>query len=97
MPKRLTISAHLPRRPCLLSWRAWRPPRSLPERQLSGSRACPTPIGTLGLIGSPNGLRELRWSCDGIRTAFDLPLDLGGGLDLKRRLLDHEAAQLRLL
>ena len=153
-----------------------------------GSRACPTPIGTLGLIGSPNGLRELRWSCDGldpddscealdeaarqladyfdgVRKAFDLPLDLvgtpfqlkawralaeipygttvsyaeqarrighptavravgaangrnpvaivlpchrivgsdgsltgfGGGLDLKRRLLDHEAAQLRLL
>lgn len=65
------------------------------------ARACTTPIGTLGLVGSNAGLREVRWSCDGldlggsssvldeaarqlddyftgIRTSFDLPLDLVG-------------------
>lgn len=65
------------------------------------ARACETPIGTLGLIGSNAGLREIRWTCDGLhagescgvldetarqlagyfagtRTAFDLPLDLVG-------------------
>jgi methylated-DNA-[protein]-cysteine S-methyltransferase len=152
------------------------------------ARACPTPIGALGLVGSSRGLRELHWSCDGLdldgpcdvldeaaeqladyfagtRTSFSVPFDLvgtpfqlkawfaladipygttvsyaeqarrigrptavravgaangrnpvaiflpchriigsdgsltgfGGGLDVKRRLLEHEAAQLRLL
>ena len=152
------------------------------------ARACPTPIGTFALVGSPRGLRELRWSCDGLdvdrscdvldeaarqlgdyfagtRRSFTVPLDLvgtpfqlrawraladipygttvsyaeqarrighptavravgaangrnpvaiilpchriigsdgsltgfGGGLERKRHLLEHEAAQLRLL
>lgn len=65
------------------------------------SRACSLPIGTLGLVGSEAGLRELRWSCDGLdpddscdvldeaarqlagyfageRASFDVPLDLVG-------------------
>jgi methylated-DNA-[protein]-cysteine S-methyltransferase len=65
------------------------------------ARACETPIGTLGLVGSNAGLREISWSCDGLHlgdscgvldetarqltayfagtlTAFDLPLDLIG-------------------
>lgn len=65
------------------------------------ARACETPIGTLGLVGSNAGLREIHWSCDGLdlgrscsvleetarqlddyfagaRTAFELPLDLVG-------------------
>ena len=46
------------------------------------ARACPTPIGTFGLIGSSRGLRELSWSCDG--------LDLDGSCDV----LDKAAQQL---
>jgi methylated-DNA-[protein]-cysteine S-methyltransferase len=65
------------------------------------ARACDTPVGTLGLVGSNAGLREIRWTCDGLhlgescgvldetarqltdyfageRTAFELPLDLVG-------------------
>jgi methylated-DNA-[protein]-cysteine S-methyltransferase len=65
------------------------------------ARPCETPIGTLGLVGSNAGLREIHWSCDGLHlgescgvldetarqltayfagtlTAFDLPLDLVG-------------------
>jgi methylated-DNA-[protein]-cysteine S-methyltransferase len=161
---------------------------SVLHTQALRAHACATPIGTLGLIGSSHGLRELRWSCDGLaldepcdvldaaaeqlseyfagtRKSFTVPLDLvgtpfqlkawyaladipygttvsyaeqarrighptavravgaangrnpvaivlpchriigsngsltgfGGGLDLKRRLLEHEAMQLRLL
>lgn len=65
------------------------------------SRACETPIGVLGLVGSDAGLRQVRWSCEGLEldggcallddavaqlhayfagelTEFDLPLDLVG-------------------
>ena len=46
------------------------------------AHACPTPIGTFALIGSSRGLRELRWTCDG--------LDLDGSCDV----LDEAAEQL---
>ena len=46
------------------------------------ARACQTPIGTFGLIGSSRGLRELSWSCD--------DLDLDGSCDV----LDQAARQL---
>lgn len=65
------------------------------------SRSVDTPIGTLGLVGSERGLRNVRWSARGLDprescavldeaaaqldayfagelTAFDLPLDLDG-------------------
>lgn len=71
------------------------------------SRAVETPIGTLGLVGSDDGLRFVRWRCDGLAldggcgvldeaarqldayfagelTAFDVPLDLVG-TDFQRR------------
>ena len=71
------------------------------------SRACETPIGVLGLVGSDAGLRRVSWSCAGLaldggcavldETAaqldayfagelieFDLPLDLHG-TDFQRR------------
>jgi methylated-DNA-[protein]-cysteine S-methyltransferase len=161
---------------------------SVVQTEILRTRACPTPIGTFGLLGSSRGLRELRWSCDeldlesscdvldeaagqlsdyfdGTRKSFSVPLDLvgtpfqlkawyalagipygttvsyadqarrighptairavgaangrnpvaiflpchriigsdgsltgfGGGLERKRYLLEHEAAQLRLL
>ncbi len=46
------------------------------------SRAVETPIGTLGLVGSEAGLRQLRWSCDGLE------------LDGECAVLDDAAAQL---
>jgi methylated-DNA-[protein]-cysteine S-methyltransferase len=46
------------------------------------SRACPTPIGLLGLVGSDEGLGGVRWSCRG--------LDLDEGC----ALLDEAAAQI---
>jgi methylated-DNA-[protein]-cysteine S-methyltransferase len=36
------------------------------QAQALCAQACPTPIGTFALIGSSQGLRELRWSCDGL-------------------------------
>ncbi len=46
------------------------------------SRACPTPIGVLGLVGSDEGLRFVRWSARG--------LEAGGGC----ALLDEAAGQI---
>jgi methylated-DNA-[protein]-cysteine S-methyltransferase len=70
------------------------------------SRSVDTPIGTLGLVASERGLRNVRWSAKGLPdessplldeaaaqveayfagelTAFDLPLDLEG-TDFQRR------------
>ena len=71
------------------------------------SRACETPIGVLGLVGSDAGLRQVRWTCAGLEldggcalldeaaaqlhayfadelTEFDLPLDLAGS-EFQRR------------
>ena len=55
---------------------------SVLHSQALNAHACPTPIGTFGVIGSARGLRELRWSCD------DLELD--GSCDV----LDEAAEQL---
>ena len=46
------------------------------------SRACPTPIGVLGLGGSDEGLRSLHWSCRGLE------------LDAGCALLDEAAEQI---
>ena len=39
------------------------------------SRAVETPIGTLGLVGSGDGLRHVRWSADGLADASCAVLD----------------------
>ena len=39
------------------------------------SRAVDTPIGTLGLVGSDDGLRNVRWSADGLPDASCAVLD----------------------
>jgi methylated-DNA-[protein]-cysteine S-methyltransferase len=39
------------------------------------TRAVETPIGTLGLVGSEDGLRNVRWSADGLSDASCAVLD----------------------
>lgn len=47
---------------------------SVLQAQILCAQPCPTPIGTFALIGSSQGLRELRWSCDGLE--LDEPCDV---------------------
>ena len=50
--------------------------RGVPLREAGlPARACETPIGTLGLIGSNAGLREIRWTCDPSRIHDQTPAE----------------------